>query len=141
MECRHWFTVDYCNVYTICMSNTCIVYTLLLVSQFPLFIFAVDHKGCIRQDQTNLDRMQHCEQKWWGKKEWKGKGSQYMYQDSKLLVPVVYFAELIKTSLSAVWAEQHGQQTSFLNQTCQEGVVFVTVVWTNTNDLATIQDE
>ena len=29
----------------------------------------------------------------------------YIYQDSKLLVPVVYFAEPDKTSLWAVWAE------------------------------------
>ena len=32
--------------------------------------------------------------------------SQYIYQNSKLLVPVVYFADPVKTSLWAVWAEQ-----------------------------------
>ena len=30
----------------------------------------------------------------------------YIYQDSKLLAPVVYFAKPDKTSLWAVWAEQ-----------------------------------
>ena len=33
--------------------------------------------------------------------------SQYIYQDSKLLVLVVFFAELVQTGLWAVWAEQH----------------------------------
>ena len=32
---------------------------------------------------------------------------QLIYQDSKLLVPVVCFAELVLTSLWAIWAEQH----------------------------------
>ena len=36
-------------------------------------------------------------------------GEQYIYSDSKLLVPVGYFAEPDKTSLWAVWAEQHAQ--------------------------------
>ena len=35
--------------------------------------------------------------------------SKYIYYDSKLLAPVVYFAETIKTSFWEVWAEQHAQ--------------------------------
>ena len=37
--------------------------------------------------------------------------SQYKYEDSKLLAPVVYFADPVKTSLWAVWAEQHAAST------------------------------
>ena len=33
--------------------------------------------------------------------------SQYIYSDSKLLVPVFCFAELVETGLWAVWAEQY----------------------------------
>ena len=35
----------------------------------------------------------------------------YIYSDSKLLASVVYFAYPVKTSLWAVWAEQHTQYT------------------------------
>ena len=35
-----------------------------------------------------------------------GKNPQYIYQDSKLLVPVVCLDELVLTGLWAVWAEQ-----------------------------------
>ena len=45
--------------------------------------------------------------------------SQYIYSDSKFLVPVDYFAKPVKTSLWAVWAEQHAQYTWFLPQTSQ----------------------
>ena len=38
---------------------------------------------------------------------------QYIYQNSKFLVPVVYFAELVLTCLWAVWAEQHASYTQF----------------------------
>ena len=30
-----------------------------------------------------------------------------MYQDSKLIAPIVYFTDPVKTSEWAVWAEQH----------------------------------
>ena len=36
---------------------------------------------------------------------------QYIYLDTKLLEPVVYFFEPVKTSLWAVWTEQHPQYT------------------------------
>ena len=42
---------------------------------------------------------------------------QYIYWDSKLLAPVIYFADSISTSLWAVWAEQHAW---FLPQTSQD---------------------
>ena len=38
----------------------------------------------------------------------------YILGHSNLLVSVVYFAQPDKTSLWAVWAEQHAQDTSFL---------------------------
>ena len=64
-----------------------------------------------------------CENKEWCalqhlKKETK---AHYIYYDSKLLAPVVYFVEPVKTSLWAVWAEYHGQYIGFLPQTNQEG--------------------
>ena len=31
----------------------------------------------------------------------------YIYMDSKVLAPAVYFAEPVKISLWAIWAEQH----------------------------------
>ena len=31
----------------------------------------------------------------------------YIYQDSKLSAPVVYFAKPVEASLRAVWAEHH----------------------------------
>ena len=42
-----------------------------------------------------------------------------MLLDSKLLVPVVCFSELVCTGLSAVWAEQHAStdMTQFLTRT------------------------
>ena len=49
------------------------------------------------------------------------KGNIYIYWDSKLLATVVYFAKPDKTSLWAVWAEQHAQNTWFLPKTSQEG--------------------
>jgi hypothetical protein len=42
---------------------------------------------------------------------------QYINDNSKLLAPVVYFAKPVKTSLMAVWTEQHAQYTRFLHQT------------------------
>ena len=50
------------------------------------------------------------------KEKWKGfffslvfTEPQYMYFDSKLLAPVVYFAKPIKTSIWDGWAEQQAQ--------------------------------
>ena len=40
--------------------------------------------------------------------------TKYIYLDSKLLAPVVYFAKLVKSSLWAVWVEQHAPYTRFL---------------------------
>ena len=40
--------------------------------------------------------------------------TQYIYEDSKLLAPVVCFAELISTGLWAFWAEHHALQIQFL---------------------------
>ena len=39
---------------------------------------------------------------------------QYIYYESKLLAPVVYFADPVETSLLAVWAEQNEHYTWFL---------------------------
>ena len=44
-----------------------------------------------------------------------------MYFESKLLMLVVYFAEPIKTSLWAIWADQYAQNTWFLLKASQEG--------------------
>ena len=51
--------------------------------------------------------------------------SQYIYQDSKLLAPVVCFTELVETGLFAVWAEQHSASfTLFLTRTAwKESIV------------------
>ena len=38
----------------------------------------------------------------------------YKYCDSKLLVPIVCFPELVKTSSRTVWAQQHVLLTGFL---------------------------
>ena len=46
---------------------------------------------------------------------------QYIYYDSKLLASVVYFAEPVRISFWAVWAEQHAQYTWFQPQASQEG--------------------
>ena len=39
--------------------------------------------------------------------------SQYIYYDSKLLAAFVYFVEIAKTSLRAVWPEQNAQYNLF----------------------------
>ena len=44
-----------------------------------------------------------------------------IYYDSKLLVPVVYFFEPVKTSLWVVWAEQLALYIWYLPQIGQEG--------------------
>ena len=44
----------------------------------------------------------------------RGSSTVYIYQNSKLFVPVVSFVELVKTSLWAVWVEQHETYTWFL---------------------------
>ena len=44
-------------------------------------------------------------------------GPQYIYQNSKLLAPDVFFADPVKTSLLAAWAEQNAKYTWFLPQT------------------------
>ena len=44
----------------------------------------------------------------------------YTYYDSKLLVPVVCFPELFKTSLWTFWAEQHVLYNDF----CQDNQMY-----------------
>ena len=41
--------------------------------------------------------------------------TQYIYQDSKLLALVAYFAKPVKTSLWAVWEEQHAVTVNFIS--------------------------
>ena len=36
-------------------------------------------------------------------------------------MPIVYFADPVKTSLSTIWEEQHAQYIQFLPQITQEG--------------------
>ena len=36
---------------------------------------------------------------------------QYIYQNSKLLAPVVYFTDPVQTTLWAVWAELYAQSS------------------------------
>ena len=43
-----------------------------------------------------------------------GHEAQYICQDSKLLASVVYFAQLVETSLWAFWVGQHAPYTRFL---------------------------
>jgi len=38
----------------------------------------------------------------------------YIYKDNKLLAPVFFFAELVKTNLWAICAEQYATYTRFL---------------------------
>ena len=39
---------------------------------------------------------------------------QYRYLDSKVLAPVVCFADLVQIGLRTIWAEQHAPYTRFL---------------------------
>ena len=45
----------------------------------------------------------------------------YIYLNSKLLAPIVYFAKPVKIGLWAIWEEQHARYTLFLSQHSQEG--------------------
>ena len=47
----------------------------------------------------------------------------YILGRSKLSASILYFAEPVKTSLWAIWAEQHAQYTWFLPQPSHEGNV------------------
>ena len=44
--------------------------------------------------------------------------------NSKLLAPVVGFAELIQTKLWDFWGEEHSPYNFFRAQTCQEGIEY-----------------
>ena len=45
--------------------------------------------------------------------------AQYLYQDGKLLTPVVCSAELVQTGLYTIWVKQHT-----LYQTSQDGIKY-----------------
>ena len=46
--------------------------------------------------------------------------SQYIYQASKLRVPVVCFIELVQTDLQAVWLEQNSPYTQFFQKSAKK---------------------